>query len=72
MFEDILDGFKDLEDELEKEQPGMTTPDPENILSLDSDSDNWTTGDERDGNWDTGKSWEAEERIGQDDKIWGV
>lgn len=59
MFEDILDGFKDLEDELEKKEKGFTTPDPENILSLDSND--WDTG--KDDDWDAGQG-------GSGDKIW--
>jgi len=61
MFEDILDGFKDLEDELEKKpDPGFGEEDPGNILSLDSDTDDWDTGDT--GTWNTG----------QDDTIWST
>ena len=67
MFEDILDGFKDLEDELEKsKQPDYGEPDPGNVMSLDPADEEWDAG----GDWDTGKSWEAEEHISQDDKIW--
>jgi len=62
MFEDILDGFKELEDELEKKpDPGFGEEDPGNILSLDSND--WDTG--KDDNWDTGKG-------ASNDKVWGV
>jgi hypothetical protein len=45
MFEDILDGFKELEDELEKDaaQLGLGVPEPED----------WDTG--KDDNWDAGE-----------------
>lgn len=45
MFEDILDGFKELEDELEKDaaQLGLSLPDTED----------WDTG--QTGTWDTGQ-----------------
>ncbi len=64
MFEDILDGFKDLEDELEKTgpDPGIGEEDPGNILSLDAEEE-WDTG--KDDNWDTGKG-------GSNDRVWGV
>jgi hypothetical protein len=65
MFEDILDGFKDLEDELEKKpDPGFGEEDPGNILSLDSDTGEWDTGES--DTWTTGGESEP------DDKIWGV
>jgi hypothetical protein len=64
MFEDILDGFKDLEDELEKElkQPGTT-----NVLNLDTNTGEWDTGKDNEP-WDTGGGNEPR----SDDKIWGV
>jgi hypothetical protein len=45
MFEDILDGFKDLEDELEKDaaQLGLSVPEPED----------WDTGEDKGDAWDT-------------------
>jgi hypothetical protein len=61
MFEDILDGFQELEDELEK-KPGLGEEDPGNILSLDSND--WDTGES--DTWDTGGENEPA------DKIWGI
>ena len=65
MFEDILDGFKDLEDELEKKpDPGFGEEDLDNFLSLDSDTEDWDTG--KSDIWDTGGESESA------DKVWGV
>jgi hypothetical protein len=59
MFEDILDGFKDLEDELEKTGPA-TMPDPDNTVSLDSEG--WDTGG--------GDAWDTDQRTPDEDTIW--
>ncbi len=67
MFEDILDGFKELEDELEKsKQPDYGEPDPGNILSLDTED--WDTG--KSDKWDTGETRDMDGNVISDDKVW--
>ena len=60
MFEDILDGFKDLEDELEKDaaQLGLGVPEVEPDL----------------GDWDTGggDAWDTDQRTADEDTVWST
>jgi hypothetical protein len=60
MFEDILEGLTDLEDDLEKmPDPSIELPDPGGVTL---DSNDWDTGE--------GDAWDTDQRTPGDDTIW--
>lgn len=59
MFEDILDGFKDLEDELEKDD-SIQMPDPGGVVEFASEE--WDAGG--------GDAWDTDQRTPDDDTVW--
>ncbi len=53
MFEDILEGWGDLEEALEKRQAPEEEQDANDEWDAGGDSDNWSTGDSVEDIWKT-------------------